>query len=693
MNVDTTTPASPPFQLSPTPSTLVTPPTPTILTADSPTFARASPTKPNSKPSSVESIRQRRAQAFGHSSKLSQSVPPPPLTPPVEETKTPGGTIAQPTNASGFFSSVLTVAQKAAEQVSSTINSPTVEGETRVGSSSGPADAEEAQPGNRRRSSHVSPMSSMTDLSSKTWPSLSSDSTGKKAGEGEDAPAGRTVSYAYGRPPSAGVSQASGVRPASSASTDMLAMGDQTPPRSGAEGETMKRSGSVRSKISARQRGRKRASSGTTGMGTSIAAGLASVGTGLSTVSQTGPGRRLTGFAVASNKRNKDFHHLFRNVPEDDFLIEDYSAALQRDILLHGRLYVSEGHICFASNILGWVTNLVISFDELISVEKKSTAVIFPNALVISTPQARNTFASLVARESTYELLIAIWKANHPHLKSSLYGVMLDDAGTGDKTEVAEAELTGGESESDSDDYVYDEDEDAEVHSFEDGTAVPSVTGSDVLEPTLSGAATAPPVVHMNGPTSKGLENADPGATGAAAGADFPGCPTHEPSHCGDDHYDRPITDVTIPAPLGKVYSMMWGPASGTFMRKWLVDDQKSRELNYPEDKTGLDAEHKTLALDYIKPLNAPIGPRQTKCITTNTLLTYELDRAVVVDCSTQTPDVPSGNMFTTKTRYCLMWGPCNSTRLVATCTIEWTGKSWLKGECGRILSLKVPHD
>jgi len=79
---------------------------------------------------------------------------------------------------------------------------------------------------------------------------------------------------------------------------------------------------------------------------------------------------KITGFAVASKKRNRDFHQLFRSVPDDDYLIEDYSCALQREILAHGRLYVSEGHLCFSSNIFGWVTTLVMSFDEIVSVEK-----------------------------------------------------------------------------------------------------------------------------------------------------------------------------------------------------------------------------------------------------------------------------------------------------------------------------------
>lgn len=33
----------------------------------------------------------------------------------------------------------------------------------------------------------------------------------------------------------------------------------------------------------------------------------------------------VTGFAVASNKRNADFHELFKTIPEGDYLIEGVS--------------------------------------------------------------------------------------------------------------------------------------------------------------------------------------------------------------------------------------------------------------------------------------------------------------------------------------------------------------------------------
>ncbi|KAI5361989.1 putative membrane-anchored lipid-binding protein Ysp2/Lam4 [Septoria linicola] len=726
--LDTTVPATPPNLLD-TPTTLVTPPTPTDPTSASAsaTFRPVSPTKgsPATRAlSSVESIRHRRAQSANLPSKLSTTTIAP-LTPTLEESKTPGGTLTQGSQgdgASGFFSSFFSATTKAAGSVGSGINIlPFQKGKA----SSTPqlidaaAGGEEVIPGPESRPSTGPAQGSRTPLAietigrgdlsfshlgiSESAPDLMASAieppaqahfdgpsqNGDRGRKAEEEAAARAVSSAYEKAPSETATVINGSnRPLSVASNERLTLGEQTPPRAGtgADGGNVKRSGSVRSKLSGRRK--HRGSSATAGTSNSIAAALKDSTSGLAQPGVHGAGHRLTGFAVASNKRNKDFHNQFRSVPEDDYLIEDYSAALQRDILLHGRLYVSEGHVCFSSNILGWVTNLVISFDEVISIEKKSTAMIFPNALIISTLQARNTFASFVARDSTYELLIGIWKISHPNLKSSLNGVVLDNAGTGDKTEVADAPEGDGATTDGSEDEVYDEDADDDeddAGSFTDGGMGASDAGSNIGDTTLSRKTSAIPVAiapQTNGNATKSPDGVDTAVVGAATSSEFPGPPAHEPTECNEssEHYDRALTDTTIPAPLGQVYSLMFGPASGAFMKKWLVDDQKSRELNYADDKTGLDNDHKTFTFDYIKPLYNPVGPKQTKCTTTNTLKAFALDKAVSVECSTVTPDVPSGSSFTTKTRYCLMWGPNNSTRLIASFTLEWTAKSWLKG-------------
>ncbi|KAH9823992.1 GRAM domain-containing protein [Melampsora americana] len=121
-----------------------------------------------------------------------------------------------------------------------------------------------------------------------------------------------------------------------------------------------------------------------------------------------------TGYAVASRKRNFDFHSIFKSIPQDDYLIEDYGCALQRDILVQGRLYISEQHLCFNANIFGWVTTLVLPFSDVVSIEKKMTALIIPNAIQVMTMQSRHTFASFISRDVTYDLMTNIWRISHP---------------------------------------------------------------------------------------------------------------------------------------------------------------------------------------------------------------------------------------------------------------------------------------
>ncbi|KAI9758084.1 MAG: hypothetical protein M4579_003215 [Chaenotheca gracillima] len=466
--------------------------------------------------------------------------------------------------------------------------------------------------------------------------------------------------------------------------------GDQTPPstRDWEADGSLRRSGSVRSRIDPIARRRR---GGSTATGTTIATAIGSSNAVLANPNASGSVPRLTGFAVASKKRNRDFHQLFRSVPEDDYLIEDYSAAIQREILLHGRFYVSEGHICFNSNIFGYVTTLVISFDEVVSVEKKSTAMLFPNAIVIQTLHARNIFASFASRDSTYDLLVGIWKISHPNLRSSLNGVQLDEAGGGDKTMVGDAAPDSDDDSEDFDDQdeVYDEDaeDDAGLGSFTeagDGSIVGSDAGDGGINTASRKASAAALMANgaTNGTQFSTESKLDKTGAASATVVDFPGPTSHPPTDCvdQDSHYEKLIKDDTIPAPLGKVYAMIFGPASSIFMQKWLLDDQKVLELEMDEDKKGLSLEKRTRSYSYIRPLNGAIGPKQTKCIITETLDSLDLEKAVSVTVVTQTPDVPSGNAFSVKTRYCLTWAPGNATRLLMNCTIEWTGKSWLKG-------------
>ena len=58
--------------------------------------------------------------------------------------------------------------------------------------------------------------------------------------------------------------------------------------------------------------------------------------------------------------RHEEFKRLFSNlVPNNERLVVDYSCALQKEILVHGRLYLSLNYISFYANIFKWETSLV----------------------------------------------------------------------------------------------------------------------------------------------------------------------------------------------------------------------------------------------------------------------------------------------------------------------------------------------
>ncbi|KAL8686738.1 MAG: hypothetical protein Q9224_005353 [Gallowayella concinna] len=655
-----------------------------------------------------------------------------PLTPMIEEGKTPGartpGAQGSLGGSGGFFSSLFTTAQNAANTLTNTISnqpprprSAPIIAEEEDRNSEGPPGIDERANGSSPKEKrlraidtlgsgdlsldHLGITSSASDINkSPTFPSLPNVSSGRgvdgqlvqrdeATARVEDAQAARAVSAAYSEKTIETAStpiaeDISGVK--SKAVYENSITGDRTPPNGSIfEGEKgMRRSGSVRSRVGAVARRHRNSSSAT---GATIGAALAAGHAGLGNPSVNGSTPKLTGFAVANKKRNKDFHQTFRTVPEDDYLIEDYSCALQKEILLAGRIYIAEGHICFISNILGWVTMLVISFDEIVSIEKENTAMVFPNAIAVQTLQARHTFRSLLSREATYELIIGIWKLSHPNLKSSLNGARVDAGGTGDKTE--KFEPTGSEEGSDvseDEEEVYDEDEEEEDDSgsiINTAANTAANAGDDQNEPgpvsrKTSNLGTAIGAAAGSVPTQSDGKAGDKAAALSSAIQDFPGPAAHGPTECsdGDTHYAKLLKDEVIPAPLGKIYSMMFGPVSGGFISKWMIDELRVTELQMEDDKKGLTEEKPTRFYSYIKPLNGAIGPKSTKCLSTENLDAYDLEKAVSVTISTQTPDVPSGNVFSVKTRYCLMWAPGNSTRVVVNCAVEWTGKSWLKG-------------
>ncbi|KRF81367.1 uncharacterized protein Dvir_GJ10381, isoform C [Drosophila virilis] len=108
--------------------------------------------------------------------------------------------------------------------------------------------------------------------------------------------------------------------------------------------------------------------------------------------------------------RAEDFKKLFKDVPNDERLIVDYSCALQRDILVQGRLYVSQNYVCFHANIFSWETYVSIKWKDVTAITKEKTALVIPNAITISTAREKYFFATFASRDKSYLMLFRVWQ-------------------------------------------------------------------------------------------------------------------------------------------------------------------------------------------------------------------------------------------------------------------------------------------
>ncbi|XP_011700392.1 PREDICTED: GRAM domain-containing protein 1B-like [Wasmannia auropunctata] len=108
--------------------------------------------------------------------------------------------------------------------------------------------------------------------------------------------------------------------------------------------------------------------------------------------------------------RSEDFRRIFKDVPDDERLVVDYSCALQREILVHGRLYVSQNYVCFYANIFMWETLVSLRWKDVTSITKEKTALVIPNAILICTVTDKFFLTSFGARDKTYVMLFRVWQ-------------------------------------------------------------------------------------------------------------------------------------------------------------------------------------------------------------------------------------------------------------------------------------------
>lgn len=364
---------------------------------------------------------------------------------------------------------------------------------------------------------------------------------------------------------------------------------------------------------------------------------------------------KLSKYRYTTMKRNTDFHQLFKSIDLTDRLLDDFACALSRDILLQGRIYVSEHNICFNSSLLGWVTNLTIPMEEVVKFEKKSTAGIFPNGIMIETKDAKHNFASFISRDATFEFLKTVWEGT-----------------TGNTMMFVEDSLAISED--------VDIDDSSKIESFImslDGDTKDIVDSEHVVsdeEPMIDSVSASEKIQVVRFKPDSPYHNHGPDI--------------HPPTEINGNADDNEIElcNENFAVPMGVLFEILFGESGIGFFERFLQDHGSSELTDFAKFQP-LETDTKVLSREYSyrKALGYSIGPKSTICKVEETIEHLNFHDYIVVRTLTRTPDVPLGNSFVVKNIYRFKWGKQNSTDLQITFLIEWTSRSWIKSVIERL--------
>ncbi|XP_032324861.1 GRAM domain-containing protein 2A isoform X5 [Camelus ferus] len=120
------------------------------------------------------------------------------------------------------------------------------------------------------------------------------------------------------------------------------------------------------------------------------------------------------------SKYNQQYHRLFKDVPLEEAVLKVCSCALQRDLLLQGRLYISPNWLCFHASLFGKDVKVVIPVVSVQMIKKHKMARLLPNGLAITTTSRKYVFVSLLSRDSVYDVLRRVCTHLQPSSKKSL---------------------------------------------------------------------------------------------------------------------------------------------------------------------------------------------------------------------------------------------------------------------------------
>ncbi|XP_055304649.1 protein Aster-B-like isoform X2 [Sitodiplosis mosellana] len=376
--------------------------------------------------------------------------------------------------------------------------------------------------------------------------------------------------------------------------------------------------------------------------------------------------------------RAENFKKYFKEVPEDERLVVDYSCALQREILVHGRMYVTQHYMCFHANIFGWETFLCLKWENVTAITKEKTALVIPNAILISTETEKYFITSFAARDKTYLMLFRIWQ-------NALMDKPMPPQEIWQCVHNAYGEQLGLTSD-DEDDYI----DPKKNPPIKDAEPIiekpPAKTDMDQSSEKNSSVKMRVAETHGSGDSStlrpnqsklkmRKEENECPTDASNSTDSEEENCVPFEcTAECSSDHEGRQLVHTILPINVDSLLTMLFSKS------KFFAEFHSMRKTTNMVYRDWVDNGDgtKTRIINLTVAVTQPVGPKTSNITEVQVMRNCSVPGQLYsIDIVSTNAGIPYADSFNIGTHYCLLRTVDDHTMLSVYVQINYTKSVW----------------
>ncbi|KAI8897278.1 hypothetical protein BC833DRAFT_594432 [Globomyces pollinis-pini] len=315
---------------------------------------------------------------------------------------------------------------------------------------------------------------------------------------------------------------------------------------------------------------------------------------------------------TALQKKNVELHALLKSVPPTDIVLDVFSTALQRDLLLQGKLFVTQNRLCFYSNILGFV-NIVVIFLQDISDICQKVGSLHTTVTITTTTGVSYIFKAYSKVDRSFTILNIVWKnslSENPVTPQELLDqcnfIAMDRSKTLHRFDTDKEKLLSPGLVQSPSDFIA-----SETYSWSLPASIPVPLG---------------------------------------------------PLECGcKTHLEKIENSIIVPVSVKELHETLFG----SLQSEWNDFFDKQRSITNRVESAWTNDELPSQTIEFVLPVNNPmLKMKELKLYETKVYLKKEDYLVYVVEVKGTTPDAPFGDCFSTNTRYCLTWNTSDTSRL-----------------------------